>query len=155
MVRSLFSSTFFAVASICCFASGQTQSPTVNADTIESEMRSVLSELPQEEAPESFGLEQNAAEKLVILDTTDSPAVEALGIQPDSAMQVPVANETVITSDFGTAVSTPTTSQFYSFERDGIPTPQQRQQIRAMPIDQRPNRPFHFYGNAVRRRAGR
>lgn len=30
---------------------------------------------------------------------------------------------------------------------------QQRAQIRAMPIYNRPNRPFHFYGNAVRRNA--
>ena len=27
-----------------------------------------------------------------------------------------------------------------------------RSQIRSMPIEQRPNRPIHFYGNAVRRR---
>lgn len=27
-----------------------------------------------------------------------------------------------------------------------------RQRIRSMPIELRPNRPFHFYGNSVRRR---
>ncbi|MFG0290271.1 MAG: hypothetical protein ACF8CQ_18980 [Rhodopirellula sp. JB044] len=27
-----------------------------------------------------------------------------------------------------------------------------RDQIKSMPIEQRPNRPFHFYGNTVRRR---
>ncbi len=31
---------------------------------------------------------------------------------------------------------------------------QRRAQIRAMPILERPNRPLHFYGNAVRRNAG-
>jgi hypothetical protein len=30
-----------------------------------------------------------------------------------------------------------------------------RQQIKAMPITERPSRPGHFYGNAVRRNAGR
>lgn len=29
-----------------------------------------------------------------------------------------------------------------------------RQEIRSMPILERPNRPGHFYGNSVRRRAG-
>ena len=29
--------------------------------------------------------------------------------------------------------------------------PQERAQIRSMPITERPNRPLHFYGNAVRR----
>lgn len=29
-----------------------------------------------------------------------------------------------------------------------------RQEIRSMPILERPNRPGHFYGNTVRRRAG-
>jgi hypothetical protein len=28
---------------------------------------------------------------------------------------------------------------------------EERQQIRATPIEQRPNRPLHFYGNTVRR----
>ena len=46
-------------------------------------------------------------------------------------------------------------SQAYSPQRDGLPTLQQRRQLRAMPIEQRPNRPFHFYGNTVRRRLGR
>lgn len=32
-----------------------------------------------------------------------------------------------------------------------IATGQQREQIRALPIEQRPNRPLHFYGNSVRR----
>ncbi len=32
-----------------------------------------------------------------------------------------------------------------------IATGQYRQQIKSMPIEQRPYRPFHFYGNAVRR----
>ncbi len=30
-----------------------------------------------------------------------------------------------------------------------------RAEIRAMPIEKRPSRPGHFYGNAVRRRTGR
>lgn len=30
-----------------------------------------------------------------------------------------------------------------------------REQIRNTPIEKRPNRPLHFYGNAVRRRGGR
>lgn len=34
-----------------------------------------------------------------------------------------------------------------------ILSPQQRQIKRATPITQRPNRPLHFYGNTVRRRA--
>jgi hypothetical protein len=33
-----------------------------------------------------------------------------------------------------------------------IATGHYRDQIRAMPIETRPYRPFHFYGNAVRRR---
>ena len=43
----------------------------------------------------------------------------------------------------------------YSPQRDGLPTLEQRRQLRAMPIEQRPNRRFHFYGNTVRRRMGR
>ncbi len=30
-----------------------------------------------------------------------------------------------------------------------------REQIRSTPIEKRPNRPLHVYGNAVRRRSGR
>jgi hypothetical protein len=43
----------------------------------------------------------------------------------------------------------------YSFQRDGIPNLKQRQEIRAMPIETRPHRPLHFYGNAVRRSRSR
>jgi hypothetical protein len=32
-----------------------------------------------------------------------------------------------------------------------IATPQERAQLRSLPIEQRPNRPLHFYGNSVRR----
>ena len=32
-----------------------------------------------------------------------------------------------------------------------IATPQERAQLRSIPIEQRPNRPLHFYGNSVRR----
>ena len=32
-----------------------------------------------------------------------------------------------------------------------IATGPYRQQIKSLPIEQRPNRPFHFYGNSVRR----
>ena len=32
-----------------------------------------------------------------------------------------------------------------------IPTGAYREQIKSMPIEQRPYRPFHFYGNTVRR----
>ena len=46
-------------------------------------------------------------------------------------------------------------SSVYSPQRDGLPTLEQRRQLRAMPIQQRPNRRFHFYGNTVRRRMGR
>jgi hypothetical protein len=42
----------------------------------------------------------------------------------------------------------------YSFQNDGIPTLEQRREIRQMPIESRPNRPMHFYGNTVRRRGG-
>ena len=52
-------------------------------------------------------------------------------------------------------VSYPSNKQVYSPQRDGLPTLEQRRQLRAMPIEQRPNRPFHFYGNTVRRRLGR
>jgi len=31
-----------------------------------------------------------------------------------------------------------------------IATPQERAQLRSIPIEQRPNRPLHFYGNTVR-----
>lgn len=40
----------------------------------------------------------------------------------------------------------------YSFRRDGLPTLEQRRQLREMPIESRPYRPLHFYGNTVRRR---
>ncbi|EMI42091.1 putative secreted protein [Rhodopirellula sp. SWK7] len=33
-----------------------------------------------------------------------------------------------------------------------IATGEYREQIKSLPIEQRPNRPFHFYGNTVRRR---
>jgi len=32
-----------------------------------------------------------------------------------------------------------------------IPTGEYREQIKSMPIEQRPYRPFHFYGNTIRR----
>ena len=32
-----------------------------------------------------------------------------------------------------------------------IPTGEYREQIKSMPIEQRPYRPLHFYGNTVRR----
>ena len=52
-------------------------------------------------------------------------------------------------------ISPQSTRPIYSPQRDGLPTLQQRRQLRAMPIEHRPNRPFHFYGNTVRRRIGR
>ncbi len=39
----------------------------------------------------------------------------------------------------------------YSFQNNGIPNPDQRREIRQMPIESRPYRPIHFYGNTVRR----
>jgi len=41
----------------------------------------------------------------------------------------------------------PTALQHYAARA----TPQERAQLRSLPIEQRPNRPLHFYGNTVRR----
>lgn len=46
------------------------------------------------------------------------------------------------------SVTTPNATGYYPFV---IARPQDRQVIRSMPIEQRPTRPMHFYGNRVRK----
>ena len=147
MIRSLFSFTFVAVAVGCCFVSGQTL----------SEMKSVLSDAPEAVTVEyeSSSPSQISAAASTGSVPSETPEILIDSVDVNSVVQFPAAEETVIRDTVGTTISTPTANQAYSFERDGIPSLQQRRQLRAMPIEQRPNRPLHFYGNSVRRRLGR
>ena len=157
MVRSLFSFAFIAVASACCFVSAQTPSATVTENTPKSGVRLVLSDTLEAKIgePKSSGLAQIPEGASASSASVLKPAFALDNSQLESVLQAPAAGETAITATAGTVISTPKTNQVYSFQRDGIPTLQQRRQIRTMPIEYRPHRPFHFYGNSVRRRRGR
>ena len=67
----------------------------------------------------------------------------------------PVQNQVIDTDAIVSPRVYQASNPVYSPKRDGLPTLQQRRQLRAMPIQQRPNRLMHFYGNTVRRRMGR
>ncbi len=53
---------------------------------------------------------------------------------------------------FGALAATPSTAAEPGWSPVVIATGEYRQQLQATPIELRPYRPFHFYGNAVRRR---
>ena len=86
-------------------------------------------------------------------------------VQPEVASPAPAIPESVTTSQPEILSPSPSVAvsnnrnqtkiPVYSPRRDGLPTIEQRRQLRAMPIEQRPYRPFHFYGNTVRRRLAR
>jgi hypothetical protein len=52
---------------------------------------------------------------------------------------------------FGLGLTDPATAQDPGWSPVIIPTGAYRDQIKSMPIEQRPYRPLHFYGNSVRR----
>ena len=82
-------------------------------------------------------------------DTSDksvsSSPVQSDTVIPSRSSQLPNATSSTLKKKVVTRIS-------YSFQRDGLPTPEQRRKIRNTQIELRPHRPFHFYGNAVRRR---
>ncbi|MEL7498510.1 MAG: hypothetical protein AAFN77_12935 [Planctomycetota bacterium] len=80
------------------------------------------------------------------------PSSDRLTISSRRVQTLPVARTAAKPS---APILVPANSSVYSFQRDGIPSLEQRRQLRAMPIEQRPYRPFHFYGNTVRRRMRR
>ena len=90
-------------------------------------------------------------EKLSIFtgDTSDKP-VSSSPIQSDTVLPSWTGQLSNATSS--TRQQKVVTKTGYSFHRDGLPTLEQRREIRNTQIELRPHRPFHFYGNAVRRR---